>query len=150
MTNKLVVIINRLKVKKKIKEILLYEMKFLVPNYSCLQNPWLGSYRTQISILAVLCSQLNLLNPPQKKKKSWVCHWLSLLEWVTAFTLIQFNAQVHSRLSFVLYQISNPSWNVCAVQQKKTDLKIISMGCTSVSFYTSPSHPQRNVTTMQN
>jgi len=38
MTNKLVVIINSLKV-PKIKETLLYEMKFLVPNYSCLQNP---------------------------------------------------------------------------------------------------------------
>ena len=40
MTNKLVVIINSLKV-PKIKKPLLYEMKFLVPNYSCLQNPWL-------------------------------------------------------------------------------------------------------------
>jgi len=38
MTNKLVVIINSLKV-PKIKKILLYVMKFLVPNYSCLQNP---------------------------------------------------------------------------------------------------------------
>ena len=38
MTNKLVVNINSLKV-PKIKKILLYEMKFLVPNYSCLQNP---------------------------------------------------------------------------------------------------------------
>ena len=37
MTNKLVVIINSLKV-PKIKKILLYEMKFLVQNYSCLQN----------------------------------------------------------------------------------------------------------------
>jgi len=37
-TNKLVVIINSLKV-QKIKKMLLYEMKFLVPNYSCLQNP---------------------------------------------------------------------------------------------------------------
>ena len=36
MTNKLFVIINSLKV-PKIKKILLYEMKFLVPNYSCLQ-----------------------------------------------------------------------------------------------------------------
>ena len=41
MTNKLVVIINSLKL-PKIKKILLYEMKFLVPNYSCLQNPWMG------------------------------------------------------------------------------------------------------------
>jgi len=38
MTNKLVVIINSLNV-PKIKKILLHEMKFLVPNYSCLQNP---------------------------------------------------------------------------------------------------------------
>jgi len=38
MTNKLVVIINSLKV-PKIKKLLLYEMNFLVPNYSCLQNP---------------------------------------------------------------------------------------------------------------
>ena len=38
MTNKLVVVINSLKV-PKINKILLYEMKFLVPNYSCLQNP---------------------------------------------------------------------------------------------------------------
>ena len=38
MTDKLVVIINSLK-EQKIKKILLCEMKFLVPNYSCLQNP---------------------------------------------------------------------------------------------------------------
>jgi hypothetical protein len=38
MTDKLVVIINSLKV-SKIKKILLYEVKFLVPNYSCPQNP---------------------------------------------------------------------------------------------------------------
>ena len=69
MTNKLVVIINSLKV-PKIKKILLYEMKFLVPNYSCLQNPWLGSYRPQIPVLSVLnwiCWQ-----------NSWVRHcWLA-------------------------------------------------------------------------
>jgi len=63
MTNKLVVITNSLKV-PKIKNILLYEMKFLVPNYSCLQNPWLGGYRPQISVLSVLCTQLKFLNPP--------------------------------------------------------------------------------------
>jgi len=38
MTNKLVVVINSLKL-PKIKKILLYEMKFIVANYSCLQNP---------------------------------------------------------------------------------------------------------------
>ena len=35
-------------------KILLHEMKFLVPNYSCLQNPWLGGYCPQILILSVL------------------------------------------------------------------------------------------------
>jgi len=29
-------------------------MKFLVPNYSCLQNPWLGGYHPQIPVLSVL------------------------------------------------------------------------------------------------
>jgi hypothetical protein len=38
----------------KIKKILLYEMKFLVPYYSCLQNPWLGDHCPQIPILSVL------------------------------------------------------------------------------------------------
>jgi len=52
MTNKLV-IINSHKV-HKVKKILLYEIKFLVPNYSCLQNPWVGDYRPQIPVLSVL------------------------------------------------------------------------------------------------
>ena len=64
VTNKLVVIINSLKV-PKIKTILLYEMKFLVRNYSCLQIPRLWGYRPQIP---VLCPQLNLLNPPPQTK----------------------------------------------------------------------------------
>jgi len=38
ITTKLVVIISSLKV-PKIKKILLYEMKFIVPNYSCFQKP---------------------------------------------------------------------------------------------------------------
>jgi len=73
MTNKLVVITNSLKV-PKIKKILLYEMKFLVPNYSCLQNPWLRGYRPQIPVLSVLCPQLNLLKPPPPEQNSWVRH----------------------------------------------------------------------------
>ena len=53
MTNKLVVIINSLKV-PKIKKLSLCEIKFLVQNYSCLQNPWLGGYCPQIPALSVL------------------------------------------------------------------------------------------------
>ena len=68
MANNLVVVINNLQV-PKIKKLLLYEMKFLVPNYRCLQNPWLGGYRPQIPFLSVLCHQLNLLNPPPPPNK---------------------------------------------------------------------------------
>ena len=71
ITNKLVVVLNSLK-GPKIKKILLYEMQFLVSNYSCLQNPWLGGYHSQIPVLSVLCPQLNLLNPPEQN--SWVRH----------------------------------------------------------------------------
>jgi hypothetical protein len=66
VTNKLVVIIKSLKV-PKFKKILLYEMKFLVPNYSCLQNPWLGDCRLQIPVISVLCPQLNMLNHSPNK-----------------------------------------------------------------------------------
>jgi len=65
-TNKLVVIINSLK-GPKIKNILLCEMKFLVPNYSCLQNPWLGGYCPEIPVLSVLCPHMNLLTLPRTK-----------------------------------------------------------------------------------
>ena len=66
MTNKLVAIIISLKV-PKIKKLLQYEMKFFVPSYSCLQNPWLGGSLPQIPILFVLCPQLILFNPAQTK-----------------------------------------------------------------------------------
>ena len=40
-------------------------MKFLVPNYSCLQNPWLGDYHPQIPVLSVL--NWICWTPPPKK-----------------------------------------------------------------------------------
>ena len=43
-------------------------MKFLVPNYSCLQNPWLGGCRPQIPVLSVLNWICWTPPPPQKKK----------------------------------------------------------------------------------
>ena len=75
MTNKLVVVINSRKV-PKIKKMLLYEMKFLVPNYCCIQNPWLGGYSPQIPVLSVFCplSSTEFVEPPEKY--SWVRHWL--------------------------------------------------------------------------
>ena len=86
MTNILVVTINSPQV-PKIKKILLYEMKFLVPNYSCLQNPWLEGYRPQIPVLSVL-NWICWTPPPNKipgyatgrrhtaKSQMIVCCWL--------------------------------------------------------------------------
>ena len=74
MTNKLVVIINSLKV-PKIKKILLHEIKFLVPHYSCLQNPWLGGYHPQIPVLSVL-NWICWTPPPSREQNSWVRHWI--------------------------------------------------------------------------
>ena len=71
MTNKLV-IINSLKV-PKIKKIVLYEMKFLVPNYSCIQNPWLGA--TAPTSPFSLSSVLNwIFWTPTPEQNSWVRH----------------------------------------------------------------------------
>ena len=47
-------------------------MKFLLPIYSCVQNPWLEGYRPQIP---VLCPQLNLLNPPPNKIPGYATGW---------------------------------------------------------------------------
>jgi hypothetical protein len=65
MTNKLVVMINSLKV-PKIKNILLYEIKFLVPNYTCLQNPRLGATapRSPFSL-----SSTEFVEPPLPRTK---------------------------------------------------------------------------------
>ena len=71
MTDKLVVIIKIHKV-PKIKKMLLYEMKFVVPNYSCLQNPWLGGYRPQIPVLSAL-NWICWTPPPEQN--SWVRYY---------------------------------------------------------------------------
>ena len=54
-------------------------MKFLVPNYSCLQNPWLRGYRPQIPILSVL--NWICWTPPEKD--SWVRHWWLGYGWTS-------------------------------------------------------------------
>ena len=85
MTSKLVVIINSLKV-PKIKKLLLYEMKFLVPNYSCLQNPWLGGHHPQTpfslsSVLKWICwtpPRTKFLGKPLTMTTTSVC----VCEWV--------------------------------------------------------------------
>jgi len=92
MTNKFV--INSLKI-LKIKKILLYEMKILVPNYSYLQNPWILGYR--LPDPRSLCPQLNLFKtPPLPRKNSGVRDCMRF-----AFTV---------RILNVFYKIENISW----------------------------------------
>ena len=51
-------------------------MKFLVPNYSCLQNPLLGGVGLPPPDPRSLCPQLNLLTPlPPFEETPWVSHW---------------------------------------------------------------------------
>jgi len=66
MTDKLVVIIISLKL-PKIKKILLYEMKFLLPNYSCLQNPWLGGLPPPDPRSLCPLSSTEFVEPPPNK-----------------------------------------------------------------------------------
>jgi len=77
MKNKLLVIINSLKA-PKIKKISLYEMKFLVPNYSCLQNPRLGGYRPQVRLSLCPLSSTEFVEPLHEQN-SWVRHCHSTL-----------------------------------------------------------------------
>ena len=65
MTDKLVVVINKA---PKIKKMLPYEMKFLVPNYSCLQNPWLGGYRPPDPRSLCLLFSTEFVEPPLPNK----------------------------------------------------------------------------------
>ena len=114
MTNKLVVIINNLKV-PKINKILLYEMKFLVPNYSCLQKPWLGNYSPQIPVLSDLCPQLNLLKPHPHPNKIpgyatvLIVHQESVADTNCDIELCIYPTSYHS-FPTCLYFINNHIW----------------------------------------
>ena len=65
-------------------------MKFLVPNYSCLQNPWLRGYSPQIPVISVLCPQLNLLNPPRKK---FLCTPLLIIKYMHHATSVSVESE---------------------------------------------------------
>jgi hypothetical protein len=65
MTNKLVVIINSLKVAKKLRKFYYMKWDFLYQITAASRTP---DYRPQIPVLSVLCPQLNLLNPSPPNK----------------------------------------------------------------------------------
>ena len=89
MKNKLVVIIKSLKV-PKIEKTLLFETKFLVPNYSCLQNPWLGVlcplYSTEfVELPPPRTKFMGMPRSCQHKVDAAMCNLFSL-RWETGLT----------------------------------------------------------------
>ena len=60
-------------------------MKFLVPNYSCLQNPCPGGYRPPRSPISL--SSTEFVEPPTKQN-SWVCHWLIYFVLLTEYITV--------------------------------------------------------------
>jgi hypothetical protein len=54
------------------KKILPYEMKFLVPNYSCFQSPWLGGYRPPDPRSLCPLSSTEFVEPPPNKIPGYV------------------------------------------------------------------------------
>ena len=59
-------------------------MKILVPNYSCLQNPWLRGYCPPDPRSVCPLSSTEFVEPPEQN--SWVCHcWHSYTGWPSAF-----------------------------------------------------------------
>ena len=69
-----------------------YEMKFLVPNYSCLQNPWLGGYRPQIPVLSVL---------------NWIC-WTPPPKKNPGYATDEMGRRMAGHLTWMLWRRKNP------------------------------------------
>jgi len=55
-------------------------MKFLVPNYSCLQNPWLGGYGPPDPRSLYPLSSTEFVEPPPPQQNSWVRHWALVIQ----------------------------------------------------------------------
>ena len=110
MTNILIVIINSFKL-SKFKKSLLYEMKFLVQNYSCLQIPLQVSYAPRspfclFSVLNWICWA--------NRKKFWVRHW----SWLQLFWL-----QWHLQAYFTC-NMANITW-ISAIKLRPSSLTSI-------------------------
>ena len=56
-------------------------MKFFVPNYSCLKNPWLGGYRPQIPVLSVL---------------NWICWTPPPTNKIPVYATVRMDVQMNS------------------------------------------------------
>ena len=133
-------IINSLKV-PKIKKILLYEMKFLVPNYSCLHNPWLGATAPR-SLFSL--STTKFVEPPPPKQNSWVCHCSEVLifyKW-TLISLIQASSKIR-----VCYNWSvTKKWNLFHSLMHRPNTKFHKNTVSNLGQETSNSNKGLNMT----
>jgi len=107
-------------------------MKFLVPNYSCLQNPWLGATALQVPVLSVLCPQPNLLNTPPPRKNSWLCHWPVLTVYQTTRHHILEERTFHNRLICNLhFKFLSVRWIYAEIQTQTIHGYVVHMVCGS-------------------
>jgi len=87
-------------------------MRFLVPNYSCLQNPWLGGYHPPDP--HSLCPQLNLLNHPPKK----IPGYATVIETSTGAALHkQTYFEVRRKLQFPIWHVAVRPTLTCKIMR---------------------------------
>ena len=103
MTNKLVVI-KSLKV-TKIKKIVLYEKKFLVQIYSCIQNPWLGGLTSPDPRSYCPLSSTEFLEPPPPPPNKILMYATDSCQW-------------YLRLPFCV--AISIKWDVCLIFAERT------------------------------
>ena len=65
-------------------------MEFLVPNYRCLQNPWLGGYRPQIPILSSVLNWICWTPPPPKNIPGYATDALHILWQIHTPSVLHF------------------------------------------------------------
>jgi len=111
MTNKLVVIINSLKV-PKIKKILLYEMKFLGRNYSCPPEPLTrGPTAPQIPFLSTVLNWICWTPSLEKKIPGYATG--ERLAWrLTYVLLVRQHSGGVTRKVLVLISMSAANYNI--------------------------------------
>jgi hypothetical protein len=77
-----------------------------IPNYSCLQNPWLGGHCPQIPVLSALCPQLNLSNPSPNKipgyatdVNQWESSKITKTAWEASSCLVSTSYMYHRAIN---------------------------------------------------
>jgi hypothetical protein len=92
------------------KKSLLYEMKFLVPNYSCLQNHWGATApRSPFSLFSLL-NWICWTPLPSPEQNSWVRHCLHLT-WKLHGSVIEGARRTAFNSTVTFFMMLLTSWN---------------------------------------